>query len=267
MSRAVELYAQRSRAKFADEDASRTADDRAMLASPLLVAALTRSGTIRAVAPPPLPSAGDPALLALANEFVYAKSGFYSPPDEDSFADDFVFRGPVIGPLCKRDYLSTLGTFGIYKAFPDISPNAFGYCVDPANERRVWFHVRNTGTHSGPLGLGFGISYPPTNKAAVGNVETFSLTFDEAGKARLLTVGYVADRFDEQANTGGSGAALGLMKAAGLVPAGFSSSSPIFGLAQRLGNAIAPENGPRTVSKPEDVPAWWPFDERGAEGS
>ena len=51
-----------------------------MLASPLLIsAALTRSGTILAVAPPPLPSTGDPALLNLANEFIYSKSGFCAP--------------------------------------------------------------------------------------------------------------------------------------------------------------------------------------------
>ena len=75
-------------------------------------------------------------------------------------------------------------------------------------------------------------------------------------------MGYVADRFE--GNTGGSGAALGLMKVAGLVPLGFSASNPLFQLAQKFGDAV---NYPaRTMSRPEDVPRWWTAEERGAEG-
>lgn len=227
-------------------------------------AVVTEASTV-----PPLPTAGDSELLQLANTFIYTQSGFYSPATPSAFSDDFVFRGPVIGPLCKKDYLDTLATFGIFTAFPDISPNAFGFTVDPEEPRRVWFFVRNTGTNTGPLGLGFGISYPPSGNAAYGCVETFSLTFDAENKAKRVTVGYVADRFDEKANTGGSGAALGLMKAAGIVPPAFTAANPLFALGQKLGNALAGggAGSVRTVSKPEDVPKWWPFSEVGAEGS
>lgn len=176
-----------------------------------------------------------------------------------------VFRGPVIGPLNKADYLQTLGTFRIYEAFPDISPNAFGFTVDPDDPLRVWFLVRNSGTNTGPLGLGLGIKWPASGKTARGATETFSLTFDEArAKVRKLTVGYVADRFE--GNTGGSGAALGLMKVAGLVPMGFSAANPLFGLAQWLGNDVV-DYPARTVSKAEEVPPWWTSEERGADGS
>ena len=156
---------------------------------------------------------------------------------EEYFDDAFVFRGPVIGPLSKDDYLSTLGTFAIYKAFPDINPNAFGFSVDPQDPQRVWFLVRNTGTNSGPLGLGLGLEWPASGNTAQGATETFSITFDESGtRVKALTVGYVADRF--QGNVGGSGAALGLMKVAGLVPLGFTAANPIFAFAQWLGNDV-----------------------------
>ena len=50
-----------------------------------------------------------------------------------------------------------MDTFKVYEAFPDISPNPFGFAVDPIDEQRVWFFVRNTGTNSGPFGLGYGL--------------------------------------------------------------------------------------------------------------
>jgi len=217
--------------------------------------------------PPPLPSAGDRELLQAANTFLYTASGFYSPAREDFYADDFVFRAPVIGPLCKRDYLDTMGKLGIYNGIPNLSPNAFGFTVDPENPLRVWFFVRMAGTNTGPLGAGFGQSFPPSGNEIRGLVETYSITFNEARKVKLLTAGYVADRFDEQANTGGAGAVLGVQKAAGNLPASFSITNPVFQLVQRIGNSIAPKGWPVTVSKPENVPAWWPFEERGTEGA
>ena len=88
-----------------------------------------------------------------ANEIIYSESGFYSAYNEAAFSEDFVFRGPYIGPLNKRDYLSTMDTFKIYEAIPDISPNAFGFSIDPSDPNRVWFMVRNSGTATGELGL------------------------------------------------------------------------------------------------------------------
>ena len=155
---------------------------------------------------------------------------------EELFSDEFIFRGPAIGPLNRADYLQILGTFGIYTAFPDIKPNAFGFTVDPEDPSRVWFLVRNSGTNTGPLGLGLGLSWPASGNAVEGAPETFSIKFDADGRVKLLTVGYVADRFE--GNTGGSGAALGLMKVAGLVPLGFSASNPLFQLAQKFGDAV-----------------------------
>lgn len=69
------------------------------------------------------------SLIQKAKDIIQNKSGFYSPYDEDVFAEDFVFRGPFVGPLNKKDYLATMDAFGIYKAFPDISVNAWGFMV------------------------------------------------------------------------------------------------------------------------------------------
>ena len=80
------------------------------------VARARRVAPLCAVAPPVQVAAADDPLVKLANEFIYEKSGFYSPYAADAFADDFVFRGPVIGPLNKADYLSTMDTFKVYMA-------------------------------------------------------------------------------------------------------------------------------------------------------
>ena len=160
-------------------------------------------------------------LIEAAELFIDSQSGFYSPYDSDRLAEDFVFRGPVIGPLNKADYLSTMDTFKVYKAFPDISPNAFGFALDPMNDRRVWFFVRNSGTNTGPFGLGYGLEVPASGNAVVGVPEAFSITFDDSDRVKLLTVGYVADRFEPGSNTGGVGAAFGLLKVAGIpLPSG-----------------------------------------------
>ena len=201
-------------------------------------------------------------LCETAETFITSQSGFYSPSAPEMLADDFVFRGPVIGPLNKRDYLSTMDTFKVHRAFPDISPNAFGFTVDPLDERRVWFFVRNTGTNSGPFGLGY-FDAPPTGKTAVGPPEAFSIMFDENDRVKLLTVGYVVDRF--QGNTGGLGAAFGLLKVANisLPPA----TSFLYRVAVALGNRL-PGFSAKSCSPEQDLPEWWlkVSKERGPDG-
>ena len=130
-----------------------------------------------------------------------------------------------------------MDTFGIYKAFPDISPNCFGYSIDPENPNRVWFLVRNTGTFTGEPGLGFGneLYFPPNGAQLKGAPETFSVTFDDKAKVKYLSVGYVADRFD--GNTGGKGAAVGIFHVIGLP---FPSPGPGLKFAQWMGTEVLP---------------------------
>jgi hypothetical protein len=102
-----------------------------------------------------------------------ANTGYFDPIDETLFAQDFIFRGPVIGPLNLADYKDVLGYFSIYEAFPDISPNTFGYTVDPEDPYRVWYFVRSSGTYQNPLGGPLGSVLAPNQEVVYrGSLET-----------------------------------------------------------------------------------------------
>lgn len=83
--------------------------------SPVCVRPSRRAGSIVASATAaattaPVPATTSSPLIELAETFITSQSGFYSPHNSDMFSDEFVFRGPVVGPLNKADYLSTMNT-------------------------------------------------------------------------------------------------------------------------------------------------------------
>lgn len=211
------------------------------------------------VPPVELANADNPLILK-ANAFIHTQSGFYSDPVDDVFSEDFVFRGPYIGPLNKADYLKTMNIFKIWEALPDIAPNAFGFSVDPKDPNRVWFIVRNTGTFTGKpgIGLGNGQFFAPNGASLEGCPETFSLTFDEDQKLKHMTVGYVADRFE--GNTNGTGAAVGIFNAIGF---SFPRPGLILRILQWFGTEVI-SSGPLSYSK--DVPSWWKSESKGSQG-
>lgn len=197
------------------------------------------------------------ALMKKAKDIVDNKSGFYSSYEADVFSEDFVFRGPFVGPLNKKDYLATMDAFGIYKAFPDINPNSWGYSIDPNDPNRVWFMVRQTGTFEGGDNLAPGtLNIKPNGAKLEGCPETYSLIFDEEQKVKHLTVGYVADRFD--GNTGGLGAAFGIFELIGL---SLPKPGPVLQFAQWFGSEVV-----RTppLSYSTDVPEWY-IQEKGKD--
>lgn len=203
-------------------------------------------------------SAASKALLEKAEDIVNHKSGFYSAYDADLFAEDFVFRGPYIGPLNKNDYLATMDAFGIYKAFPDIQSNAWGFSIDPANPNRVWFMVRNTGTFDGEPIAPTSINFQPNGATLEGCPETFSILFDDDQKMKHLTVGYVADRFE--GNTAGKGAAVGIFHVIGLP---FPKVGPVLRFLQFLSSEVIRQP---PLSYSTDVPEWWTSKEKASEG-
>uniref|UniRef100_A0A7S1T7T1 Uncharacterized protein n=1 Tax=Tetraselmis chuii TaxID=63592 RepID=A0A7S1T7T1_9CHLO len=204
------------------------------------------------------PSTSPETLFKLTREFIETGSGYFSPAKEELFSEEFVFRGPVIGPLCKKDYLVTLNAFSIHKIFPDIQSNSWGYSIDPQEPNRVWFFVRQTGTNTGEVTL------PPlpvqkaTGLKATLGPEVYSIMFDEGLKVKLLTVGYPCDFDAPNTNSNKFGAVVGILKAVGVeLPAG-----PLFGLSQKLGSlavdaGVLPSDTPKSYSKWEDVPAWY----------
>merc|ERR1711907_235322 len=75
----------------------------------------------------------DETLIRMTEEFWLNSSGWYSPFRNETFAPDFVFRGPDIGPLNYNDNYRTLSGNGEnssspYHAFPDITPNSRLLC-------------------------------------------------------------------------------------------------------------------------------------------
>jgi len=201
------------------------------------------------------------ALIEKTKDLIYNKSGFYTPYDSDEFSEDFVFRGPFIGPLNKKDYLQTMDSFSVYESIPDISPNAWGFSVDPKDDNRVWFMVRNTGTFTGSAFLPDSLNYKANGASLDGCPETFSVTFDENQKLKYLSVGYVADRFE--GNTNGQGAAVGIFNAIGLP---FPKVGPFQRFTQwLLTEIISTKNRPLSYSV-KDIPEWWTDKNIGSQG-
>lgn len=200
----------------------------------------------------------DHPLIELAKHVVYNGSGFYSKIDEELLSEEFVFRGPYIGPLNKKDYGATMNYFSVYESIPDISPNAWGFSIDPQDPNRVWFMVRNSGSFTGkPFSIN-GIDFPASGKALEGCPETFSIIFDEEQKVKHLSVGYVADRF--QGNTNGDGAAVGIFRAFGIF---FPKPGPLLSFLQWAGTEFVSEP-PFSYSK--EVPSWWTNPDKASEG-
>ena len=195
-------------------------------------------------------------LIERTKEIVDNRSGFYSPADPDAFADDFVFRGPYVGPLNKEDYLGTMAAFGIYRSFPDIRANSWGYSIDPEDPNRVWFMCRNTGTFSGEPLLPDLLNVKPNGGKLEGPPETFSVVYDDERKVKYLSVGYVADRFD--GNTEGLGAAFGIFKIIGLQVPG---PGPLLRALQWFGSEVL-DTYPRSYST--EVPEWF-LKEKGTQ--
>lgn len=56
-----------------------------------------------------------------------------------------------------------MSSFNLKEAFPDMDSHPYDWRVDKYEPHRVWWTVRNTATHTGPLKF-FGSTYKPTGK-------------------------------------------------------------------------------------------------------
>lgn len=149
---------------------------------------------------------------ALAAEWI-SNEGFYSPVKREMMADDFVFMGPVVGPLNTVDYLGTLGVFRVYDAFPDVQVDMAPFTQDPHENKRFWSIIRVTGTHTGDLDMG-DAKIPPSGKQMLVGPQAVSVTFNDADKVVRMTGGYIADVRDGE--TGDAGAMFAVMRAVGV---------------------------------------------------
>ena len=56
-----------------------------------------------------------------------------------------------------------MSSFNLDSAFPNMDSHAYDFRVDHYEPNRVWFTIRNTGTHTGPLKF-LGRTIQPTGK-------------------------------------------------------------------------------------------------------
>lgn len=204
----------------------------------------------------------DKELLQIAKDYV-------SNPTPDQLSEDFIFRGPVIGPLCKKDFVATLssvgsGEYGLTDAFPDLEPNNFGFSVDPIEQGRVWYFTRPRGTFDGPFDHPVNGRINPTGEKYVGPPEARSVIIDQDGKVKYQSVGYVVDRFTGD-TTGGRGAVFGMYAVMG-EELDDSIGSPFMVFLQWLSSVLPKSMGiPLSYSKKEDLPSWWKDDRFGSQ--
>lgn len=125
-------------------------------------------------------------------------------------ADNFEFKGPIIGPLGKSKYIEQFKSFDFRGAFPDAITNWHHFRVDPFEPNRVWFTCRGTGTNTGAAPP---LINEPTGKIFDSPPQACSLSFNEAGQATQYTIGYVMDA--RIGNTGGVGGLMGILYAIG----------------------------------------------------
>lgn len=197
-------------------------------------------------------------LIRIAKDYV-------ANPTLEALADDFIFRGPVIGPLNKQDFAATFESVGgLSEAFPDLEANAFGFTADdPIEPNRVWYFERPRGTFLGPFQHPVVGRIEPTGASYVGPPEARSVLLNEEGKVVYQTVGYVADRFTGD-TTNGKGAVFGLYSVMGQeIDATIGSPFTVF--LQKLTEYLPEGSVPKSYSKKEALPSWWKDPRMGAE--
>eukprot|EP00977_Amphora_coffeiformis_P003591 scaffold701_cov158-Amphora_coffeaeformis.AAC.19 len=145
-------------------------------------------------------------LIARAREILSPDVGIGTKDGGACLADDFEFAAAVVGPIGKREYLAALTSFNLEDSF-DITPNFYGFSVDPMQPNRVWFFNRVTAYHTGDF-----LGAAPTGKEIIYPPQVQHLDFNEDGFVKEYGF-YTADR--RQGNTGGLGGAFGFMWAVG----------------------------------------------------
>lgn len=186
-----------------------------------------------------------------------------SQPDPVWYDEDYVLRGPVIGPIGRDDVSNAQSGLGLREAFPDIRQDSFGFTIDPENPYRCFYFARWRATHTQDLDA-YGTIYPATGIEVETPVTVFSVVWTPQGRIIYEQVGAVVDRFE--GNTEGKAAVFGLLHVAGLkLPA---VPGIIFATIQRLGHALAGKVagvGGRSWSREGDIPSWWVSKSRGAD--
>jgi len=178
---------------------------------------------------------------------------------QDIYDKDYVLRGPVIGPINRKDLKTSQTGLGLREAFPDVNIDTFGYTIDPENPYRCFYFQRWRATHTGDLDS-YGDIFEATGIEAEMPVSVFSVVWTPEGKIIYEQVGAVVDRFE--GNTAGKAAVFGLLHTAGL-KLDANPGDKVFAFIQRLGHLLGGRG--RSWSKEDEIPDWWASKSRGAD--
>ena len=178
----------------------------------------------------------------------------------DYYDERYIFRGPIVGPINRKDLVTTNSLFGLEKSFPDLKRETFGLCVDPDNPYRVLFFERWKATHTGEFNLMGLLKTDATQQKSISPAFPFSITWTPEGKIIYECLTTAVDRFE--GNTKGKVAVFGLLETAG-IPLENGVGNPFLRVAQKIGRFV---NLPaQTYSREEDIPSWWKSSARAAD--
>ena len=176
------------------------------------------------------------------------------------FADDYVFRGPIIGPITAEEVRNTQEGFNVQNAYPNLETRPFGFTIDPDNAFRCYWFERWEGTNTESVKLGQ-IDLPPTGNDIKLPTHVMSAHWTPEGKIKYLCLSSPLDRFEGTSK--GAGAVLGLLEGAGVQNGSTAIGDPFLRIQQRVINAIGTLG--RNWSKEENIPSWWKSKARGAD--
>lgn len=203
---------------------------------------------------------GEPSFDVLQRTIEFAQSRTYEEAAE-YYDKDYVFRGPIIGPITGEEVKRTQQGFRIQDAYPDLETRPFGFCIDPDNPYRCYFMERWEGTNTGQVKIG-PIELEPTNEYVQLPTHMMSINWTPEGKVIYACLSSPLDRFE--GDTQGAGAVFGLLKGAGLDGTGsVSPGDPLLRLQQRVFHALGGFG--RNWSVEEEIPSWWKSKARGAD--
>ena len=176
------------------------------------------------------------------------------------YADDYVFRGSIIGPISGQEVADTQKGFKIDTAYPDLDRGIFGFTIDPQTPYRCLFFERWTATNTGEAKIG-PRTLPPTGNRVETPLHVSSITWNPEGKINYNSISPPVDRFE--GNTKGAGAVFGLLVGAGIDSGPASVGLPTLMLQQKIVQKLGFLG--KQWSDEADVPAWWKSKARGAD--
>lgn len=203
----------------------------------------------------------NPKFDVLAKTKEYVSGQTIGDLSEDWYADDYVLRGPVIGPIGRKDLAGSQNGLGLMGAFPDVNIETFGYAIDPENPYRCFYFQRWRATMTEDMDV-YGTIYPSTGAEMETPVSTFCAVWNPDGRIAYEQVGAVVDRLE--GNTQGKAAVFGLLHTAGLKLSA-APGDAVFSFIQRVGHFVGGQG--RSWTKEEDIPKWWVSSSRGADAT